>query len=531
MERLGVESLLQQFAAAGEIALLTSGQIGLEKEGLRVDSQGKIAQTPHPAAFGSALFNPRITTDYSEALLELITPPCSDAAGALAYLTDIHRFVQNHLGDELLWNASMPCVVDGEDKIPLARYGSSNAGKMKTVYRRGLGYRYGRTMQVIAGIHFNYSFSQPFWERYQQISGDRQSLPTFIAERSFALLRNLQRVGWLIPYLFGASPTICKSFLGGASTNLDHFDDTTYYGPFATSLRMGDIGYQNNKGNDIGVKACYDNLQEYVDTLNYAIETSYPGYTRMGVKVNGEYRQLNDKILQIENEYYSTVRPKQILIGNEMPTHALMRRGIAYIELRSLDINPFAPAGIDLNQLLFLELLFIYALLTESPAIAPWERGEIDKNEMEAAHNGRKYNIKLQRNGEMVPLRQWGEEILDTLAVIADYLDRQRGGIAYATALKAPGERVANPDETLSAKMLREMIYHNEGFFSFSERHSREAQRQLQQPPLSVEREAYFNDLVQRSLEAQQRQEAEDDIDFDEYLRRYFAQTLLVGGR
>lgn len=307
-----LQQRIQSLSNSGQSALLKSGKIGLEKEGVRVDQDGKIAQTPHPLAYGSPLTNPYITTDYSEALLELITPPCDSSEEAADFMAELHQFVCSELDNELIWNASMPCVVSGESSIPLAQYGSSNAAQMKTAYRRGLGHRYGRIMQVIAGIHFNYSFSESFWQLFQQLEGDEQPLQEFINERYFGLLRNLQRIGWIVPYLFGASPAVCSSFLDGKPSNLEQFDKFTLFGPWATSLRMGDIGYQNNQENEIGVKACYDNLEEYINTLGYAVKTAYPGYEKIGVKVDGVYQQLNANILQIENEYYSTVRPKQV---------------------------------------------------------------------------------------------------------------------------------------------------------------------------------------------------------------------------
>ncbi|MCW8973894.1 MAG: glutamate--cysteine ligase, partial [Gammaproteobacteria bacterium] len=249
-----VKQRVARIEAANLAPLLKGSMVGLEKESLRVNSEGKIAQTPHPAVFGSALTHPYITTDYSEALLEFITPPFHQMNEALSFLRDLQQFVYNRLENEVLWATSMPCVVGGEEGIPIAAYGSSNAGLMKTVYRRGLGYRYGRVMQVIAGVHMNFSFSEAFWQALQQLEGDDGTLQDYISDRYFDLVRNLLRVGWLIPYLFGASPAVCKSFLQGKQSRLELYDEFTYYEPYATSLRMGDIGYQNNKENEVGIK-------------------------------------------------------------------------------------------------------------------------------------------------------------------------------------------------------------------------------------------------------------------------------------
>ena len=498
--------------------------MGLEKEGLRVDRDGKIAQTPHPVAYGSPLTNPYITTDYSEALLELITPPCNSSEEAVEFMTELHQFVCSELEDELVWNASMPCVVSGESSIPLARYGSSNAAQMKTVYRRGLGLRYGRIMQVIAGIHFNYSFSTEFWQLFQEQEEDTQSLQDFISERYFGLLRNLQRIGWIVPYLFGASPAICSTFLDGKPSNLDQFDEFTLFGPWATSLRMGDIGYQNNKENEIGVKACYDNLEEYVNTLGYAVKTTYPGYEKMGVKVDGKYQQLNASILQIENEYYSTVRPKQIPLSGEAPIIALKNRGVAYAELRSIDINPFSPIGIDIDQLHFLELLMAHCLLSDSPPMSPWERVEIDKNEMAVAHQGRKPGLKLQRHGSEILLRCWGEEIIEQMTPIAELFDQDEEGSPYQDAMDRQYAALVDPEKTPSARVLREMSREGEAYFHFAKRRSESYQQKMCETGVPPKRQQLFRDAVEKSNRRREDIEQSDAHSFDDYLDNYFSQ-------
>ncbi len=515
---------LQTFVEKDVVSLLTRTAIGLEKEGLRVDRDGYLSQTPHPEIFGSPLTNPHITTDYSEALMEMITPPCNSVDEVIDYLADIHTFVTRGLDDELLWNASMPCKIKGEAYIPLAQYGSSNAGTMKTVYRRGLGYRYGRTMQVIAGIHFNHSFCHSFWEHYQQIEGDQQILQDFITERSFGLLRNLQRIGWLIPYLFGASPAVCKSFLNGKSSTLESWNEDTFYHPYATSLRMGDIGYQNNRENEIGVKACYDNLEEYIGAITYAIETSYPGYEKIGVKVDGEYRQLNSNILQIENEYYSTVRPKQPLIGNEKPTRALRARGVKYVELRSIDINPFSPIGIEPEQLYLLELLFIESLLECSPPISPWERAEIDKNEMLVAQMGRKPGLMLKRNGEEILLKTWAHEMLDSLMQVAELIDQQQQTNRYCECVEKARAMVDDPEKTPSARALREMSEAGIGYFEYTQQQSQDSMKNSIARQLEPDNEHTLIDTTRESVKARQRIEAADSCTFDEYLENYFSQ-------
>ena len=517
--------LRQRIAQLKEIAagqLLQDSRLGLEKETLRVNEQGSISKTPHPLQLGSALTNPYITTDYSEALLELVTPPCESVTAAMAFLTETQKFVFTKLDGEMLWATSMPCVVAGETSIPIAQYGNSNAGMMKTVYRKGLGYRFGRVMQVIAGVHFNYSLPISFWQAYQGIEKNQDSLQTFINDRYFAILRNLQRVGWLVPYLFGASPAVCKSFLGGSKTSLKDFDENTYYEKYATSLRMGDIGYQNNKENETGIKANYDNLEKYTESLRTAITTPCPEYEKIGVEVDGEYRQLNANILQIENEYYSTVRPKQVPKGNEKPSTALKQRGVEYIELRSLDVNAFEPLGVSESQLYFLEAFVLYCLLAESPTISDQERVEIDQNELATAHRGRDPELKLQRNGESILLKDWALEVTGAMQEICELLD---SAVAEAPYQKALAEQIASIKDsslTPSARMLKEMRDKQEGFYHFARRMSLQHSDYFANIEVSADSIKRLQETAEQSLRRQQEIEAADTMSFAEYLDNYF---------
>lgn len=507
----------------GQQGILSSGNIGLEKESLRVSRDGKISQRPHPVSLGFALTNPYITTDYSEALLELITPPQRGVKAALEFLHNLHRFVYARLDCELLWSASMPCVVTGEDSIPIAGYGSSNLGMMKAVYRRGLGYRYGRMMQVIAGVHFNYSLPDLFWPYYRQRLRRNEPLQDFISAQYFALIRNLQRYGWLIYYLFGASPTICKSFLKGQPGELERFDDGTYFLPYATTLRMADIGYNNNQERETGIRACYDDITSYVKSLTHAIETPCPEYEEIGVKVAGEYRQLNANILQIENEYYSTIRPKQPPIENEKPTHALGQRGVQYVELRSLDVSLFEPLGVGDSQLYFLEAFMIFCLLQQSPLIDDAERRAIDGNERDTAYRGRDPQLKLMRDGQSISLRRWGFEVLHEMQAVCEVLDECSGDDRYGASLRQQVSRLEDPLLTPSARMLGEMRFHGEGFFETASRFSTAHRRQLCNDVLSERDTHFFEAAVERSIDRQRQIEASDTMSFDQFLEDYFA--------
>jgi len=520
-------------------ALLGTRLVGLEKEALRVSPTGTVAATPHPAALGSALTHPHITTDFSEALVELVTPALPSSAAVLAFLRDLHLFVYRHIDEERLWATSMPCVLGGGAEIPLARYGGSNAAQMKTIYRRGLGNRYGRVMQIIAGVHFNFSLSDGFWPVYADIEGDHGHPVGFRSNAYMGMVRNLQRLGWLIPYLFGASPAVCKTFVQDATTDLESFDANTFYYPYATSLRMGDIGYQNRQEEGTGMKASYDSLDAYIRSLTWAIETPCPFYESIGVKVNGRYEQLNDHVLQIENEYYSTVRPKQLTDWMERPTLALRRRGIRYVELRSVDINAFHPLGVEETQLCFLALFMTHCLLMDSPRISARERRAIDTNEVLAAHRGREPGLVLDRNGGTLPLRAWAAEALDAMWPLAELLDAaastagEMQGRAMAAAaegphcaaLRAQFHKVDEPDATPSARMLAEMRANGEGFAELAARLTDQHRNAFRAMSIDPEREAWLRRLAETSLDRQKAIEAADDIDFDEFLRRYFAQS------
>ena len=522
MHRLLDQRMTWLFAADSR-ALLEGRRLGLEKETLRMAPDGYIARTPHPLALGSALTHPYITTDYSEALLEFITPPLPGPEAVLQFLREIHQFVYRRVGDELPWAASMPCILAGESSIPIAEYGRSNLGMMKHVYRRGLAWRYGRIMQVIAGIHFNFSLPEEFWAAFQTREGDRRSLRDFRSESYFGLIRNLQRHGWLILYLFGASPAVCKSFLDGKATILPEFDEHTRYGPYATSLRMSNVGYTNRTEKKSGVNVCYNSLAEYLASLGQAIHTPWPPYERIGVKVDGEYRQLNANVLQIENEYYASMRPKQPPRGNEKPIVALRQRGVLYVELRSVDINPLEPLGVAAPQLRFLEAFLLFCLLAESPPLDAEERRMIDDNQMAVALTGRDPALVLQRRRDSaLPARRWAEEIATALEPICALLDLGESGQPYTVALAEQREVLADPDRAPSARILAEMRANGENFFRCARRLSERHRAMLQSEPLAEERERFFTEAAARSLCEQAEIEAADDLTFDEFLQRYF---------
>lgn len=515
------ERRLSALVNSGAPKILQGGRKGVEKESLRVLPHGKLAYTPHPQLLGSALTNEHITTDYSESLIELVTPAFTQSWELLQYLLDLHQFVYRHLGDELLWATSMPCAIERDADIPLAQYGSSHVGRMKTIYRNGLGLRYGRMMQAISGVHFNYSFPLPFWEAYAAARESRTHDASFMSQSYFELLRNYRRYGWVVLYLFGVSPVVCKSFLRGREFELADFGSGTAYEPYATSLRMSDVGYRNR--NQAGLAVSVNGLDEYVRDLSRAITTPHPPYAALGVKVAGEYRQLNANILQIENEYYSFIRPKRVARSGERPTKALRRAGVEYVEVRALDVSAFDPVGVNQNKLRFLEAFVALCLVKESPPISDSEQGALDDNHVAVARRGRDPALTLWRDGHNVPMREWARELLDSMTGICELLDHGDPDRPYSQALATQAAKVEEVALTPSARLMTELNA-GESFFDLALRMSAAHKAYfLELYPPNEERLKEFAQEASESLAAQRKIEATDQGTFEEYLARYFA--------
>jgi glutamate--cysteine ligase len=457
------DASLDWLAAAANRRLVTRGLRGYEKECLRVRRDGHLSEAPHSVRFGSALTHPWLTTDYSEALLEFVTPPLADSETALAFLADLHAFVVRNSGDEYLWPASMPCIMQADQSVPIAQYGSSNEGRLRSIYRSGLGYRYGRSMQAIAGTHFNFSLPAEFWPAYREQLGAKLDARAFQSECLLGLVRNYRRVGWLVTYLYGASPAFCKSFRPAGHPRLQSLDQDTWYAPESTSLRMSDMGYRNSTQARLSISV--NSLDGYLDELAAALTTRDPRYEAIGVVVDGEYRQLNANILQLENEYYSSIRPKP---ASKTPRliAALRTHGVEYVEIRTLDLNPFEPLGVSLEQSRFIEVLLLYCLLDESPPITPAEQDEIDQRELRVAWEGRKRGLSLPRDGAEILLADFARELVDSLARLAPLFDGADGG--YSRAVAAAQEAVRDPGMTFSARVLDELRAEGQSFFHWA---------------------------------------------------------------
>jgi len=490
-------------------AVLKGIRRGIEKESLRVRRDGALAVSPHPAALGSALTHPNITTDFSESQLELITGVSQRAEDCVAEVTRIHQAVLEGIGEEMLWCASMPCYLPADDAIPIGRYGSSNIGRAKSVYRMGLSWRYGRRMQAISGIHYNFS------------------LPGLASEDYFALVRNFRRHGWLLFYLFGASPAVCSSFVEGREHRLQNLTDTTLYLPHATTLRMGRLGYQSDAQSAI-IASC-NSLEAYCGAIEAALLQSYPPYEEIGIRgADGEYRQLATSLIQIENEFYGKIRPKRVIRSGERPLHALRERGVEYVEVRLMDLDPFEPVGIHARAMRMLDVFLLHCLLTESPPDTPGELAAIGRNQEKVAARGREPNLKLERGSQAVALAEWGGQVLAECEPIAGALDDAHGGGLHREALAAAVAALAEPDTTPSARVLEAMSReHSDTYTRFAVAQSVKHDKALRGLPFPADLAAGFEKTARESHEEQKAVEAADNQPFEEWRKWYLARERL----
>lgn len=523
------EQAIRILSAPENLPLLKHIKRGIEKESLRVTAEGKLAQSPHPKGLGSALTHPRITTDFSEALLELITPPGTDLDETMTLLENIQKVVYQEIGDEMLWVNSMPCAITEDAAIPIARYGSSNVAQMKEVYRLGLGNRYGRTMQTIAGIHYNWSAPDECLSILQTACGNGLSFQEYKTQAYFGLIRNFRRHTWLLLYLFGAAPAICRSFVKGRQHRLTPLDAEghTLHAPYGTSLRMGDLGYQSAAQESLYV--CYNDLASYINTLQKGLTEPYKAYQQLGTKdANGDYQQLNTNLLQIENEFYSTIRPKRTTRRGETPIKALRERGVEYIEVRCIDLNPFEQIGLDRTQARFLDIFLLNCLLRDSPEITPDDNRMLLHNQLTTVYEGRKPGLRLQRDEESPLLTEWAEKLFEEMAPVAELLDAGQEDSSYRETLALVRERISDADKTPSARILAELKTGNISYFQWALKKSREHKAVAESNPPNAALLDQYREYARQSELDQKRLEEADSISFDEYLAQYYSQHKIV---
>jgi glutamate--cysteine ligase len=504
------------------LASLAQIRRGVERECLRINGNGTLSQKPHPESLGAALTHETVTTDFSESLLEFITPPEQDVNKTMGQLHDIHKFVLSELDDEYLWPMSMPCFITDQNQIPLAYYGESNVGKMKRVYRAGLKNRYGSMMQAIAGVHFNFSFSDEFWQELARVKGETCD-QDWISAQYFSLIRNYRRFCWLIPFLYGASPALCSSFLKGKEHKLpfEKLGKGTLYLPYATSLRMSDLGYTNSEQS--ALKICYNQLDTYIDVLRKAMYTPSERFSRFAAGEGGNFQQLSKNVLQIENELYSPIRPKQPTASMEKPTDALARRGVSYIEVRALDVNPFSPVGIERSQFDFLDVFLLTCLLLPSDDLDADSFKESDTNLNRVVLEGRKPGLTLVRDGEEIAMTDWAGELFTEFRKVASLLDEATQDKDYASVIESEWKKVLDPSLTLSGRWLDRLKKQGDNGVVGAEL-AQEYGRKISEYKYEYTQFEDFVEAAKTSIAAQKELEASDTVPFDEFIRDYFAQ-------
>lgn len=507
---------------ASNLTLLSDIRRGVEKEGLRVDTAAFLAGTSHPAALGSTLCNSRITTDYAEALLELITVPHHSVESLRKELLHVHEFVTKHLGDEVMWNQSMPAHLPPEPDIKIGWYGTSNSGMFKHIYRRGLAERYGKRMQCIAGVHYNYSLPDKLWSALQF---EGHTLQEQRSNGYLALIRNFTRYSWLLMYLFGASPVVSKDFLGRHALPLEQIGPDSYCLPWATSLRMSDLGYQNKEA-QAELQLCYNDLDTFLLRIRRASTTSWPDYAAIGTHRDGERIQLNTNILQIENEYYSNIRPKRVTTADERPSGALAKKGVEYIEVRCLDVDPFDPIGLSAETSRFLDAFLLFCAAEPSPIFPAGGFCQDSKNNFaKVVTEGRKPGLLLcNQNKQKVELKSWAEEILLAMQPYAELFDTGTNQQLYQDALDKQMAKVQDASLCPSAQLLKQIKDSGQSFVDFTYAQSQAHKQTLLKAELPAEVNAALEAAAVESIAQQKQVEAaEEGQSFEAYLTRYEA--------
>tara|TARA_B100000123_G_scaffold269817_1_gene246606 strand:- start:6 stop:1556 length:1551 start_codon:yes stop_codon:yes gene_type:complete len=487
---------------------------GIEKENLR-SKNCSISLEDHPKAYGSSLTNPRITTDFSEALIELVTSPNKDLNNCLKELENIVYFCLKNTDDDF-WPASIPMSIEDESAIPIAEYGHSNSGKLKKLYRIGLSHRYGSMMQTVSGIHYNFSFDDRLFEEWAKNEGG--SLREFKDKKYLSLVRNFRRNAWLITYLFGCSPIVPKAFAKGREHSLKELNANDLYLENATCLRMGELGYISKSQDNLNI--AYNNLEEYLADLKKALTTDHPRYKTLGTKVGDEYIQLNTAIIQIENEYYSSIRPKRLVGSGERPINALRENGIEYVEIRALDNNIYDPFGISDETAIFLESFLFYCLLCEDQPCDADEIIKIQNNWGKVVLSGRDENTELQFKEGSAPLKERAIEILDAMTNFEDRIGDLGYRNIYKKSLESQRLKISDSNMTPSGKLLQDITESGLSWDEYTDQIAKSHKEEILKSKRDV---GYLEEQAKKSLEEFSIKETQKEKDFDSFLAEYLS--------
>ncbi|MGL1894518.1 MAG: bifunctional glutamate--cysteine ligase GshA/glutathione synthetase GshB [Spirochaetaceae bacterium] len=372
---------------------LIKGKWGLEKENLRVDTDGKLALTPHPTILGDKLTHPYITTDFSESQIEMITPPSNSIDEAYYMLENIHDIVNENLPkDEYLWTSSMPPIIPDDNDIPIANYGSSPDAQAKMKYREYIAEKYGKHKQLISGIHYNFSFRNSFLHELYKFEEKQDSYYDFKNRLYLTISRNLLKHQWLITYLLGANVATHSTYKLCCETAKEFRRGEEFIFDDACSYRNSICGYRNNED----FRVSFDTLDENISDLKSLISKG---------------------ALNCVNEYYSPVRLKNSKDQNTFTE--LEKEGIEYIELRMIDLNPLTKVGISKGDIHLVHLIILSSLLYPCSLYDQDAQSKaIEKQNFVSLH-GRKLNDELKEEGLFFFERV--KNVLDTLNINNNY--------------------------------------------------------------------------------------------------------------
>ncbi len=468
---------------------------GLEKENLRSDKDGKISNKTFPDVFGVHNHNRYVTLDYSEPHLEIVTPPFKDNFAVFNFLQDLHAHVESNLDGDLLWNYSMPPRFKSK-YIKLPPHRETNTTKLAHLYRLGLRNRYGDKMQSTAGIHFNFSFSE------SAIS----SLGCGKTDLYLGTCRNFLRLFPMILRLMGCSPIAHKSFLKGRNINIESLNEADCYLPKSTSLRVSRLGYYSEEQDENFIT--FNTLEGYLETIKNYINTPNTKFKDISLDLK---QQVNNGTIQMESELYNHIRPKGILSKNIRAYNQLKENGIEYLEIRSIDLNPYSDIGVSIEDIDFLELVTLYCALSDSPLIDDIESSYIKENIRRSSESGQNCNFICSYNGEK------GEESAKKLT--ADFLDQLK---TFAYKIEATEN---------NGKMFEEFFHRNE--VTLSSRFIKDVvdsgsilplilkKSKLTEKVISSENLSLFKNERELSEKQYLKEKNEDKILFEEYLENF----------
>jgi len=516
--------ILELLAAAGAEGR-TGFNIGLEREALRINSNGELSTNPHPLSLGHSLTNPAITTDYAESQLEFVTKPKPNTKDVLQNLGQIMAYASNKIDGELLWNLSMPAILPAGD-IPIALFGNSNAGVFKHIYRKGLRLRYGDVMQAISGLHFNFSLQETFFDfLYKHLAIKAESRNNFKTNLYMALTRNLLSSSWLLTYLFGASPAADVSFFTDPSKRLTKAGRCSYMARYATSLRMSQLGYVNSRRCNTGIS--YNKFDDFLVELRTLTEKKCKIFADLGIHGEAdEYMQLNHNILQIENELYEHIRLKPSNQGSDRLLINLELGGVDYVELRGVDIDPFVSTGMNVSHAEFLKLYLFYCMFSPSPKHARRHIYEYKHNQNKTALMGRRKYLRLYDEKKPIDLQSFATKKLDEFEQFLN--DTGMLNQSAQDTIKIQRQKIADPSLLPSNQIWQSMADQGIDYFEFGLQASRQMKQEFSQTQLPQPFIKKMDKIVKDSIRDFNEIEGAPKSSFSQYVETFFSEPKVL---